>query len=152
MEAHLVHYNSKYQNFEEAVSKEDGLAVTGFFVQGSGHKDCPEFRKITNGIGRICNTNSKTRISADCLSFLKLQELNRHYYSYQGSLTTSPYFESVTWIVYRTPIFVSQHQIAIFRTLLGPDGKQILNNFRDIQTPKTEPRVIFTRNILKAKL
>jgi hypothetical protein len=82
MEGHLVHYNSKYKNFQEAVTKPDGLAVTGFFIHGMGDKDCPEFKKISDGIERITKPGSKTRLGADCLSFLKLQELNKHYYRY----------------------------------------------------------------------
>lgn len=80
MEGHLVHYNSKYKNFQEAVTKPDGLAVTGFFIHGIGDKDCPEFKKITDGIERVTKPGTKTRLGADCLSFLKLQELNKHYY------------------------------------------------------------------------
>lgn len=82
MEGHLVHYNSKYKNFQEAVDKPDGLAVTGFFIQAAGDKDCVEFKKISDGIERVQHSNAKTRLSADCLSFLKLQELNKHYYRY----------------------------------------------------------------------
>lgn len=50
MEAHAVHYNAKYNNFTEAKSKPDGLAVVAFFIQACGEKDCPEFRKISEGI------------------------------------------------------------------------------------------------------
>lgn len=49
--------------------------------------------------------------SIDCLSWIGLQELSKHYYTYKGSLTTAPYFESVTWIIYRTPIYVSKKQV-----------------------------------------
>lgn len=80
MEAHLVHYNSKYKNFQEAVDKPDGLAVTGFFIQGAGDRDCVEFRKITDGIERIRDPGSKTRIAADFLSFLSSEELSKHYF------------------------------------------------------------------------
>ncbi len=152
MEVHLVHYNSKYQNFEEAASKPDGLAVAGFLIQAVGDEDLEEFSKITNGLARIQTMNSKSRLAADCLAFLKLQELGKHYYTYQGSLTTPPYFESVTWIVYRTPIYVSMRQVAVFRNLLDADGKQILYNYRDVQEPKVKPRIIFSRNVLKSKL
>lgn len=153
MEAHLVHYNSKYKNFAEAVDKADGLAVTGFFLQASGDKDCSDFGKLSDAIGRIQETGAKTRIGADCLSFLRLQEISKHYYSYKGSLTTPPFYESVTWIVYRTPIYVSEKQIAVFRSLRCQDGtKCIVNNYRDIQQPKQQPKIIFTRNVLKSKL
>lgn len=154
MEAHLVHYNSKYKNFADAVDKPDGLAVTGFFIQASGKTDCPEFKKITDGIERIQKPQSTTRLGADCLTFLQNQELRKHYFTYKGSLTTPPFYESVTWIVYRTPIYVSEHQVAVFRTLLGSDGKKcIVNNYRDVQQPKIVPEISFCRNCkLKSKL
>lgn len=35
MEAHAVHYNSKYSSFKEAADKPDGLAVVAFFLEVS---------------------------------------------------------------------------------------------------------------------
>lgn len=35
LQLHIVHYNTKYPNFGEAVSKVDGLAVLGFFIEVS---------------------------------------------------------------------------------------------------------------------
>lgn len=84
MEGHLVHYNAKYKNFQEAVDKPDGLAVAGFFIQAAGDKCCQEFAKISDAIERILKPNSKARVAADCLSFLKEQELNKHYYRYEA--------------------------------------------------------------------
>jgi carbonic anhydrase len=80
MEGHLVHYNSKYKNFQEAVDKPDGLAVTGFFIQAAGDKECAEFKKLSDAVERVQKPNSKARLASDCLSFLKLQELEKHYY------------------------------------------------------------------------
>lgn len=53
MEAHAVHYNSKYKSFTDAADKPDGLAVTAFFIQACGDKDCPEFKKTTEGIRNV---------------------------------------------------------------------------------------------------
>lgn len=64
MEAHAVHYNSKYANFQEAVNKPDGLAVTAFFIQTSGDKDCLEFKKITEGIQRVYGTGTRAAIDS----------------------------------------------------------------------------------------
>lgn len=89
MEAHLVHYNSKYKNFQEAADKPDGLAVTGFFIQAAGEKDCEDFKKISDGIERVQKSNAKTRLASDCLSFLKLQELSKHYYRYENYRTNT---------------------------------------------------------------
>lgn len=64
MEAHAVHYNSKYKNFSEAANKPDGLAVTGFFIQASGEKDCPEFKKITEGIRNVQAVNTRAALDS----------------------------------------------------------------------------------------
>ena len=34
-ELHIVHYNTKYGSIGEAASKDDGLAVLGFFIEVS---------------------------------------------------------------------------------------------------------------------
>jgi carbonic anhydrase len=39
---------------------------------------------------------------------------NRAYYTFPGSLTTPPCSEEVTWYVLRTPVRVSQHEVASF--------------------------------------
>lgn len=46
-----------------------------------------------------------------CLEWITLQDLNRYYYTYRGSLTTAPYNECVTWIIYQMPVFVSKQQV-----------------------------------------
>ncbi|KAL3212279.1 hypothetical protein MRX96_036039 [Rhipicephalus microplus] len=45
------------------------------------------------------------------------------YWTYEGSLTTPPWYENVTWIVYKHPIVVSPEQLAAFRTLMSYEEK-----------------------------
>lgn len=84
------------------------------------------------------------------------QDLRRHYFTYKGSLTTPPYHESVTWIVYRSPVYVSRRQLALFRKLGADHGnaaKKIVNNYRAVQTSVRPPTVTFVRNCrVKSKL
>ena len=54
-----------------------------------------------------------------CLQCLETPEA---YWTYEGSLTTPPLYESVTWIVFRDPIFVSERQVR---------ADVINNNFND---------------------
>lgn len=78
---------------------------------------------------------------------MEQQDLSRHYYTYKGSLTTPPYYESVTWIVYRNPIYVSRQQVAIFRELMGNEKDiRIVNNYRAVQVPKKTPAITFVRS------
>lgn len=89
----------------------------------------------------------KLFLVSDCLRWIDQQDLSRHYYTYKGSLTTPPFFESVTWIVYRSPIYVSKRQVAAFRGLSGTEqGKKIVNNYRAVQVPKREPAITFVRS------
>ncbi|XP_016333315.1 carbonic anhydrase 7-like isoform X2 [Sinocyclocheilus anshuiensis] len=60
------------------------------------------------------------------------------YWTYPGSLTTPPLYESVTWILLKEPIYVSEKQMGKFRTLLfngeeEDDRKRMENNFRPPQ-------------------
>ncbi|ALC48701.1 CG11284 [Drosophila busckii] len=156
MEAHAVHYNAKYKDFTEAKNKPDGLAVVAFFIQACGEKDCPEFKKITEGIRIVQKIHTSASLDSDCLSWIGLQELSKHYYTYKGSLTTAPYFESVTWIIYRTPIYVSRGQVGVFRNLQScpkDESKKITSNYREIQRPHKDPEIFFARNTnTKSKL
>lgn len=81
MEAHAVHYNSKYSSFTEAADKPDGLAVTAFFIQACGDKDCPEFKKTTEGIRNVQVPFTQAALDsgrfADCCSstvFVKIKK------------------------------------------------------------------------------
>lgn len=173
MEAHAVHYNAKYKSFAEAANKPDGLAVTGFFIQALGDTDCPEFEKVVQGVRRVTKKGDVAALDSgeweegkvkrngedeemevyilitilDCLQWIDQQDLTRHYYTYKGSLTTPPFHESVTWIVYRNPVYVSRRQVALFRDLGGNEaGKKIVNNYRPIQDPSQAPVITFVRN------
>ncbi|TWW67938.1 Carbonic anhydrase 7 [Takifugu flavidus] len=116
-ELHLVHWNAvKYETFGEAATAPDGLAVLGIFLEGS----VTDFKSF----------NPK------CLLPSSL-----HYWTYLGSLTTPPLHESVTWIVLKEPIAVSEKQMSKFRMLLftGEEEDQRMrmeNNFRPPQPLK----------------
>ncbi|TWW73436.1 Carbonic anhydrase [Takifugu flavidus] len=62
------------------------------------------------------------------------------YWTYDGSLTTPPLLESVTWIVLKEPISVSPVQMAMFRSLLiteeGEHPYYMVDNYRPPQDLK----------------
>ncbi|KAF3832755.1 hypothetical protein F7725_026420 [Dissostichus mawsoni] len=116
-ELHLVHWNAvKFKTFGEAASAPDGLAVLGIFLEGS----------VTDFKG----------FNPKCLLPSSL-----HYWTYLGSLTTPPLHESVTWIVVKEPMIVSEKQLGKFRTLVftgeeEDERTRMENNFRPPQLLK----------------
>ncbi|KAF7286221.1 carbonic anhydrase 3 [Rhynchophorus ferrugineus] len=150
MEVHAVHYNEKYGDFKTAADKPDGLAVIGFFLEATDNEDNPCFSEMVKGVQKITKINNSTNIAPDCLNWIKEEAQCKGYYTYQGSLTTEPYLESVTWILYPTPIHVSRQQVAYFRELKSTvcERVNIVNNVRPIQSPPGDKKinVIYARS------
>ncbi|KAI0241633.1 Carbonic anhydrase 2 [Lamellibrachia satsuma] len=59
-----------------------------------------------------------------------LPEDTTKFWSYPGSLTTPPCFESVNWIVFKEPIEVSDQQLEQFRLLKDSDRCCLVDNYR----------------------
>ncbi|KAK1795416.1 hypothetical protein P4O66_010592 [Electrophorus voltai] len=114
-ELHLVHWNTAYPSFSEAASKPDGLAVVGIFLEGT-----------------------QTSFADFDPSVLLPDSLD--YWTYDGSLTTPPLLQSVTWIVCKQPISISSVQMEEFRNLLfsaeGEPERYMVDNYRSPQPLK----------------
>lgn len=135
-ELHLVHWNTKYQSFGEAVDKPDGLAVVGVFLKIGGKN--PKLQKILDAFDAIKSKGKQTSFANFDPSTLLPAHLD--YWTYEGSLTTPPLYESVTWIVCKDPISVSSEQMAKFRSLLfsaeGDATCCMVDNYRPPQPLK----------------
>ncbi|CAK7317807.1 Carbonic anhydrase 7 [Vulpes lagopus] len=136
-ELHLVHWNAKkYSTFGEAASAPDGLAVVGIFLEtGDEH---PSMNRLTDALYMVRFKGTKAQFS--CFNPKCLLPASRHYWTYPGSLTTPPLSESVTWIVLREPISISERQMEKFRSLLFTSEEDerihMVNNFRPPQPLK----------------
>ncbi|XP_076617417.1 carbonic anhydrase 1 [Chaetodon auriga] len=135
-ELHLVHWNTKYASFGEAASQPDGLAVVGVFLQiGAAN---PNLQKVLDMFDAIKTKGKQTTFANFDPSTLLPCCLD--YWTYDGSLTTPPLLESVTWIVCKEPISVSSEQMAKFRSLLfSSEGEAeccMVNNYRPPQPLK----------------
>ncbi|KAK7604861.1 hypothetical protein V9T40_006047 [Parthenolecanium corni] len=133
-ELHLVHWNSdKYGSCKEALCKPDGLAVLGILFE-VGPDDHPEIEKIVSLIPNIMFRDQKEEITSPIDPAKFLPDIPC-YWTYPGSLTTPPCLESVTWILFKNPIKVSENQLNAFRSLRTghPDSeaaKMLLQNYR----------------------
>ncbi|KAJ1531738.1 hypothetical protein ONE63_000401 [Megalurothrips usitatus] len=134
MEAHLVHWNSKYSSFSEAATKPDGLAVIGFFLEGLDNYKNPDFQKLVNVIPKIAAADSsKVESNADLLAWAVPGLAPNGYFTYGGSLTTSPYSENVLWIVYKNPLIIGKSQIEAFRAIENEHNELLHTNYRALQ-------------------
>ncbi|XP_013858516.1 carbonic anhydrase 7 [Austrofundulus limnaeus] len=134
-ELHLVHWNAvKYRSFTDAASAPDGLAVLGIFLEtGDDHR---WLHLITDVLFMVKYKDSVTDFKGFNPKCLLPNRL--HYWTYLGSLTTPPLHESVTWILLKEPIVVSDKQLGMFRMLLfngeeEDERKKMENNFRPPQ-------------------
>ncbi|XP_048381503.2 carbonic anhydrase 14-like isoform X2 [Stegostoma tigrinum] len=137
-EVHVVHYNSeKYRNVSEAMSEEDGLLVLGILME-VGQNINPAYENILRHLDSIPHSGQEVKIPSFDVHLLFPKQLD-DYFTYSGSLTTPPCFQSVQWILFHQRVQLSQSQFAAFKTKLfrtGPDvaAKQpLVNNFRIAQ-------------------
>ena len=68
------------------------------------------------------------------LSYLvpELTENKLKYFTYKGSITTPPCYESVRWFVMKSPIAITKQQLDELRMLEGSNGR-MCDNFRKAQ-------------------
>ncbi|XP_046637027.1 carbonic anhydrase 2-like isoform X1 [Daphnia pulicaria] len=132
-ELHMVHYNSKYGTFSEALSHEDGLAVFGIMIELQP-RDNIAFRHLE----QFDNIIDPSIAKSDALRYsVPLSDLlpdnTDSFFRYNGSLTTGDYNEDVIWTIFDTPIAISERQLAKFRRLRDEHGNELIENVRSTQ-------------------
>uniref|UniRef100_A0A8C4PXR8 Carbonic anhydrase 4 n=1 Tax=Eptatretus burgeri TaxID=7764 RepID=A0A8C4PXR8_EPTBU len=133
MELHIVHHKASYGDITQALSKPDGLAVLGFWIDVG--KQNTNFDQIVNKLHAIPNKDQRVNISTFKMADLLPSncELN-NYYRYHGSLTTPECNEVVIWTMFETKIHLSQQQINTFSTTVMAEGDiNLVNTFRSVQ-------------------
>lgn len=111
LEMHLVH-----------VGKENKIAVLAVMAQ-EGESSEP-FDFLENYLP--VESGRTKKINADFDLNLNLPN-DKAYYTYDGSLTTPPCTQNVSWYIFKTPITISVDQVKQLQKLMP------LNNYRDEQ-------------------
>lgn len=110
MELHVVSFKQEYKSMKEATLRPDGLAVMAFFFKISNPN--PAYEEMSE----LLDVIKKPHTLASFSHPLALQEFmlpNMHeYYVYNGSLTTPPCLEVVTWLDFHDPIEISHDQVS----------------------------------------
>lgn len=146
-ELHIVHWNSeKYSSFTEAASQADGLVVLAVLIKVG--QENPNLKRIVDALHAIKTKGKKVPFTNFNPSVLLPSSLD--YWTYCGSLTTPPLYESVTWIICKECITISSKQLAQFRSLLsnseGETDIPIQDNYRPTQPLKGREVRSFTLN------
>lgn len=139
-EAHLVHFNTDlFKDFGEAAQADNGLTVLGVFLT-VGEKAHPGFQKVIEMVKEVPFAGDTLEVKGGYDPSLLLPVDCLKYWTYLGSLTTPPCFESVNWIVFKEPIEVSPDQMNALRGLhttkrgaAVPNhehGDKMINNYR----------------------
>ncbi|KAM3956297.1 carbonic anhydrase 1 [Aphomia sociella] len=128
MEIHFVHVRSDLTVYD-ALKMKDGLAIISVFcnVQAELDENQQESTKeVMRHVPKLLETGD--RISGVILDMTKLLNVNHDsYFTYAGSLTSPECNEVVIWIIFDTPIYLSDEHYRLF-------GKGVARpNFRSLQ-------------------
>jgi carbonic anhydrase len=110
MSLHLVHADAAGQ-----------LAVVGVLLD-SGREN-PLLRELWNDLPR--EKEKEERREDVTINAADLLPAGRGYYTFEGSLTTPPCSENVTWFVLKEPVSVSAEEIARFEKLYRNDARPV---------------------------
>nr|XP_029725889.1 carbonic anhydrase 1-like isoform X2 [Aedes albopictus] len=132
MELHVVFFKQEYKNAKTALEHSDGLTVLAFFYEVS-EKANPLYEEFVTLLRNITNAHKSTTFTNPPSLKDLIAHDTLHYYTYDGSLTTPPCSEVVTWIDFKEPILLSHSQIEAFRALDDEEGHPLTHNFRPIQ-------------------
>uniref|UniRef100_H3A5V0 Carbonic anhydrase-related protein 11 n=1 Tax=Latimeria chalumnae TaxID=7897 RepID=H3A5V0_LATCH len=143
-EVQMLHYNQElYNNVSEASRSPNGLAVISLFVKVGD--SCNPF------LSKILSRETMTQISfkgdAFPLPDMKLDTLFPEtfgFLTYQGSMSTPPCYETVTWIIIDRPLTVTSVQMHSLRLLSQNLPSHIFHSMSDNSRP-TQP--LNNRNI-----
>lgn len=111
MAIHLVFYKKNYRSARDALDYPDGLTVLSLNYVVSD-EDNPAYAEFTELLGHIHRSNESASFQRPITIFDLIETDFSRYHSYNGSLTTPPCSEVVTWIDFEEPIRLSRDQVS----------------------------------------
>ncbi|XP_043479290.1 carbonic anhydrase 2-like [Leptopilina heterotoma] len=130
LEMHMVHYNDNYCSIQDAQDKPNGLAVIGIFFKICNKNDGSTLRPLVENLKKVQKINEQSSIKPFSLKIFNLKEEIK-LITYQGSLTTPPCYQTVTWILAAKIRRITNEQVEEFRKINLKHGN--MENFRSVQ-------------------
>lgn len=133
-ELQLMFYNTDYGYYDNAASKQDGLAAISVLLK-VGKSENEAIDSIVDQVDDVAEEGSSIPVytPADNMTLADLvpdlAKVHAPYYTYIGSLTTPPCYETVKWIVMKHHVTISKDQFEAFKKLKSKQGSEC-DNFR----------------------
>ncbi|XP_059611447.1 carbonic anhydrase 2-like [Phlebotomus argentipes] len=134
MEMHIVSYNAKYKSVADAKFHRDGILVIAqlFHVNNSA----PNYFFL-DYLPRVKQSRRKIVIKDKLCAFnlgefLNVDALSASFVTYNGSFTTPPCYEDVTWVLPLKINAIPHNKMRFFRDIQGLEG-HLVDNYRPIQ-------------------
>lgn len=108
---HLVHRNMKYCNMAQAMKFSDGIAVLAVLHRHSA-KSSFYLKKVLEALVEASYPGTEISIITSTCLYQFLPKNFNSYFTYEGSLTTPPCAESVTWIVFTNFLEASRKDVS----------------------------------------
>uniref|UniRef100_A0A1B6LUD0 Carbonic anhydrase n=2 Tax=Graphocephala atropunctata TaxID=36148 RepID=A0A1B6LUD0_9HEMI len=142
VEIHAVHFNSKYNTFENASTQPDGLTVLTIFAEAI-NTDNDLLKPLCDLLPNVTKANTLVKLLVkDALQWIgSALDKNQLYYCYPGSLTTEPYSENVVFILLPEAITMSHNQLSEFRRIRSKSDQAVKENKRQLQPLHKRPIV-----------
>lgn len=132
LEMHLVHWNTKYSSMAEAATKPDGLAVMAILFSPN-IKENRLISPIIDYLDDIIPFGSEVLMHEHFTLRSLLPYTFQTFYRYQGSLTTPPCSQSVTWIVVTQVQRIGYSQLNEFTLLDNIENSVVGDTNRALQ-------------------
>nr|XP_006817936.1 PREDICTED: carbonic anhydrase 12-like [Saccoglossus kowalevskii] len=109
-EFHLVCYNEDlYGSYTNALGKKGGIAVLGFLIEAGEPNSA--FDALLNEHYNVANKDDEYTFTEPFQLLPMFPSDLTRFYRYEGSTTTPPCYENVTWTVFKEVVEISEDQL-----------------------------------------
>ena len=134
-----MHYNIKYKDFNEALGKKDGVVVLASLHTEDKSSPSDVFSRL---ISESANKKGKdTTLNRDSINLKYFLPKNlKEFFTYSGSLTTSPCTESVKWIIFNTPAAVNPKHLQGYRQITECNYRRAQQSHKRLVEASFQPK------------